>query len=165
MSDCEKIHLIDYHFVNTVKCTLIKQEKNTKSYINKLYACYTCVLVNIISIFLIRAVIDVLYFQNITATVETSIVIVTAYISLGSLTIVKICLTRKILTISKQFNIHTNKICTVLFIILIIIDLILYISCYAISSDIGIIILFILSSISRFSACVVIGIEANYINL
>ena len=163
MSDCEKIHLIDYHFVNTVKCTLIKQEKNTKSYINKLTACNICILANIISIFPIRTVIGVLYSLNLAVAVEALIIIimVTAYISLGGLTIVKIRLTRKILTISKQFNIHMNKICAV-FIILIIIDVNLYISYYAMLPDIEIIVLLAISTLSMFFAGIIIGIEIIY---
>ena len=171
MPDDEKIPLIEYHFLNPVKCTSISVQKNAEWYVDKLTWCNICIIINILGIFLIRTAIGVLdLLKSAAATLEMLITIVvvimaTTYIFLICLFIVNQSLIRKLLAISKQFNIHTNKICTVLSIILIIIDLSLYISCYAISSDIGIIILFILSTIIMFSVCVVIGIEAIYINL
>ena len=131
MSDGEKIPLIAYHSVNPVKYTSLEEQTNTRSYLYKLIVCNICILITILTIFLIRIGIGVLYFLDPALLIKLEAliitIIVTTYISLGGLTLVKICLTRKILTISKQFNIHTNKICTVLFIILIIIDLSLYI--------------------------------------
>ena len=136
MSDGEKIPLIAYHSVNPVKYTSLEEQKSMKSYLNKLTACNICIIINILTIFPTRTAIGVLYFLNPALSIKLEaliiIIIVTTYISLGGLIIVKVRLTRKILTISKQFNIHMNKICVVLIIliILIVVDLSLYIAYY-----------------------------------
>ena len=166
MSDGEKIPLIAYHSVNPVKYTSLEEQTNTKkSYLYKLTACNICILITILTIFLIRAGIGILYTLNQTVgiDIETLIIIVITYISLSCLIIVKIRLTRKIL-ISKQFNIYMNKICVVF--IILIVDLSLYIAYYyTLLSDNEIKqTLFILSSVSMVFASMIIGAESIYIN-
>ena len=169
MSDGEKIPLIEYHSVNPVKYTSLEEQTNTRSYLYKLIVCNICIIINILTIFLIRTAIGVLYFLNPALSIKLEAliitIIVTIYISLGGLTLVKICLTRKILTISKQFNIHMNKICVVLiiFIILIVVDLSLYIAyCYTISDNEIKKTLLVISSTSMLFACIIILIEIGY---
>ena len=175
MSDCERIPLIEYHSLNTVKYTLLEKQKNTKSYLNKLITCNICIIINIINIFLIRFGISILYFLDPALSIKLEaliIIIVTAYIFLSCLLIVKVRLTRKILTISKQFNIHMNKICAV-FIISIVVDLSLYVAYYAIvpnniTSDTILSntenkkILYILSTLSIFFVYVIIIMDIGY---
>ena len=167
MPDGEKIPLIEYHFVNPVKYTLLEEQTNTKSYLYKLIVCNICVFINILSILLIRSIVFVLDYLNPAEVIKLEIlialllVIVTLHIMLNCLTIIKVCLTYKILTISKQFKYQIGKSCA-LFVILIIIDLSLYISYYAILPNIKIEILSILSTSSIFVAILTVTIEIIY---
>ena len=165
MSGGKKISMNEYHSLNPVNCTSAEIQINTKSYVSKLTSCDLCILINILTIILIRIVVGILYFLNPALSIKLEALIITiiviTYISLSCLIIVKIRLTRKIL-ISKQFNIYMNKM-LIVFIIINIIDLSLYISYYAMLSDNEIKKnLFILSSTSMLVACMIILIEISY---
>ena len=165
MSDAERIPPIENHSVTPLNCTSAEIRKNAISYVNKLSVCNTCILINNISIILIRTVIGALKLLNPATAIKLEISItIVIYLFLICLLIVKFCLTHKLLAISKRFNIHINKIYAV-FIILIIIDLSLYISYILLSSDNSItILLLVFSGIVMVFASMIIGAESIYIN-